>query len=838
MRLSELANNQSGIITKVRGRGAFRRRIMEMGFVKGKEITVVKNAPLKDPIEYNIMGYEVSLRRSEASLIDVVTKEEARQEFNENFNGTITENQLKHTASKKQREINVALVGNPNSGKTTLFNFASKSRERVGNYSGVTVDSKLAKYKQNDYTFNITDLPGTYSLSAYSPEELYVRKHILGELPDIVINVVDASNLERNLYLTTQLIDMDIKVILALNMYDELQTKGDYFDYESLGKMIGVPIIPTISSKGKGIKDLFNKTIEVFEDKDPTVRHIHINYGDYVEQSIKKIQDEIWKNKRLTDIASSRFYAIKLLEKDSAADFTLSNWDNYNTIKKIAEHEIQKIENHFSEDSEAVITDAKYAFIAGALKETYKGNLESRHRKKTNRIDKFLTNKYLGFPIFFAFMWIMFQATFKIGQYPMQWIDQLVGLTGNWIEQTMPAGILKDLMINGIIDGVGGVIIFLPNILILFFFISLMEDTGYMARAAFIMDKIMHKIGLHGQSFIPLLMGFGCNVPAIMSTRTIKNKNNRLLTILINPFMSCSARLPVYVLIISAFFPKNPGTILFAIYLFGILMASIIAVIFKKTLFKTDEVPFVMELPPYRRPTLRNTIKHMWNKGSQYVKKMGGVILVASIIIWVLGYYPKNPDLSKDYTTQIENTRTQFEQKLAQVDNPKDKTAIQKKMEEKISDIQLAREAEKHEKSYIGQIGHLISPVMRPLGFDWKISVSILSGIAAKEIVVSTMGVLYQADQGEGETNNERLINKLQKATYTSGPNKGEKVFTTITAISFLLFVLLYFPCVAAVAAIKKETGSMKWAIFAIFYTTTLAWLVSFTVQQLGTFIT
>jgi ferrous iron transport protein B len=837
MRLSDLNNNQTGIITKVRGRGAFRRRIMEMGFVKGKQVTVIKNAPLKDPIQYRIMGYEISLRRSEASLIDVVTKEEAKQEHSDESNGTITDNQLKQTARKKQKEINIALVGNPNSGKTTLFNYASKSKERVGNYGGVTVDSKVARYKQNGYTFNITDLPGTYSLSAYSPEELYVRKHILGELPDIVINVVDASNLERNLYLTSQLIDMDIKVIVALNMYDELESKGDYFDYQSLGKMIGIPIIPTISSKGKGIKELFKKTIEVFEDKDPTVRHIHINYGRCVENSIKNIQDEIWKNKRLTDIVSSRFYAIKLLEKDSAADFALSNWDNYQAIKAIAEKEIQKIESHLQEDSEAVITDAKYAFIAGALKETYKGNLKSHHRERTNKIDNFLTNKYLGFPIFFAFMWIMFQATFQLGQYPMEWIDNLVGLTSNWVEGIMPEGILKDMLINGIIDGVGGVIIFLPNILILFFFISLMEDTGYMARAAFIMDKIMHKIGLHGQSFIPLLMGFGCNVPAIMATRTIKNKNNRILTILINPFMSCSARLPVYVLIISAFFPHYQGTILFAIYLFGIGIAALVAIIFKKLIFKTDEAPFVMELPPYRKPTLRNTIRHMWNKGSQYLKKMGGVILVASIIIWALGYYPKNPDLSKDYSASIENTKAQYSQMIKNTQSSEKKKLLNNQMNEKIEEIQIAKEAEKQEKSYIGQIGKTISPVMRPLGFDWKISVSLLSGIAAKEIVVSTMGVLYQAEKGSGETNTNKLKDKIQEARFESGPEKGEKVFTKLTSISLLIFTLLYFPCAAAVAAIKKETGSAKWAVFAIIYTTTLAWIVSYVIQNVGSLI-
>ncbi|MFP4018736.1 MAG: ferrous iron transport protein B [Bacteroidales bacterium] len=827
MRLSDLQNKESAIITKVRGRGAFRKRIMEMGFVKGQKVTVIKNAPLKDPIEYNIMGYDVSLRRSEASLIEVITKEEAKKEKPAKFNGTITDNELKQTAREKQKTINVALVGNPNCGKTTLFNFASKSKERVGNYGGVTIDSKKAKYDQNGYRFNITDLPGTYSLSAYTPEELFVRKHILGEMPDIVINVVDASNLERNLYLTTQLIDMDIKVIIALNMYDELEKKGDDFDYQSLGKMMGVPVIPTISHKGKGIKELFDKVIEVFEDKDPTVRHIHINYGEDVEKAIQKIQDEIWKNKRLTDLVSSRFYAIKLLEKDKAAEWTLSNWENYEIIKSVANREIIKLENAYSEDSEAILTDSKYAFIAGALKETYKRNTKPKKQSRTGKIDNILTNKYLGFPIFFAFMYIMFQATFQFGQYPMEWIEQLVGVTGDFIDAEMPSGVLKDLIVDGIIDGVGGVIVFLPNILILFLFITLMEDTGYMARAAFIMDKVMHKIGLHGQSFIPLLMGFGCNVPAIMATRTIKNKNNRLVTILINPFMSCSARLPVYVLIISAFFPKHPGTVLFFIYLFGIMMAALVAILFKKTIFKSDEIPFVMELPPYRMPTSRNILRHVWSKGSQYLKKMGGVILVASIIVWALGYYPQDKEIINQYDQKIEELARSAEQTTAEKKRTENNTYEQKR-----SEIESKKEAALQKNSYIGRIGHGIEPIMRPLGFDWKMSVSLLSGVAAKEIVVSTMGVLYQVDAKS--STDEKLVEKLQNARHESGPRKGDKVFDRVTAISYLLFVLLYFPCIAAVVAIKKETGSWKWAVFGIVYTTILAWLISLSAQQIG----
>lgn len=813
MKLSELRDNDVGYITKIRGRGAFRKRITEMGFVKGQKVTVIKNAPLKDPVEYNIMGYEVSLRKSEASLIEVITFEEAKNlEFNK-YNGVISEELLKTSAKKKGKEIQVALVGNPNSGKTSLFNFASRSKEHVGNYSGVTVDSKTAQCKVDDYFLNITDLPGTYSLSAYSPEELYVRKYIFGEMPDVVINVIDGSNLERNFYLTTQLIDMDIKVVIALNMFDELKKKGDEFNFDSLGKMIGIPIIPTISSKGFGIKDLFKKVIEVYEDKDPSVRHIHINYGKDVEKSISAIQGEIRENRKLTDVVSSRFYAIKLLEKDTSANFTLSKWGNYTAIKEIAEKEIKKLEFLISEDSETIITDAKYGFIAGALKETYKGNI-NRRRKKTEKIDMFLTHKYLGFPFFLFFLWLMFQSTFTFGQYPMEWIDSMVSLLGDSIGNIMVDGPLKDLLINGIIGGVGGVIIFLPNILILFFFISLMEDTGYMARAAFIMDRIMHKIGLHGKSFIPLIMGFGCNVPAIMATRTIENRQNRILTMLINPFMSCSARLPVYVLIISAFFTEHPGLVLFSIYTIGIAMAAIVALIFKKTLFKSQEAPFVMELPPYRVPTLRNTIRHMWFKGVQYIQKMGGVILVASVIIWALGYYPKNINYAINY-----------DQKINQIE----KEGLANK-DDLIKQILVDKTFEKQAKSYIGRIGKFIEPVMKPLGFDWKMSVSILCGVAAKEIVVSTMGVLYQAEEEEGINN---LVSRLQNEK----DENGNPIFSPLVAFGFLIFILIYFPCIASVVAISKESGHWKWAVFTVFYTTFLAWFMSFIIYQVGSLL-
>lgn len=794
MTLADLQNDQSGIITKIKGRGAFRKRITEMGFVRGKTVKVIKNAPLRDPVEYSIMGYEISLRRSEAALIEVVTPKEAAGGENEKFRGVISEEWLRTKAEKRGKIINVAMVGNPNAGKTTLFNFATRSKERVGNYGGVTIDAKYGKFSLKGYRFNIVDLPGTYSLTAWSPEELFVRDHITGKMPDVVINVVDASNLERNLYLTTQIIDMDIKVVMAMNMYDELLEAGNTIDYESLGKMTGVPVVPTIGSKNIGISDLFQKVIDVYEDRDRDMRHVHINYGHDIENSLAHIQEKIKHrdNMHLTDKISSRFLAIKLLEKDRDAADKISVLKNAAEINDTAEREVKRLESAIGSDSETLVTDAKYGFVSGALRETMTRGHNER-QKKSELIDTILTHQVLGFPVFLLFIYIMFQATFSLGAYPMEWIEKAVSAAGSFLDSRMSEGSLKDLLINGITGGVGGVIVFLPNILILFFFISLMEDTGYMARAAFIMDKLMHKIGLHGKSFIPLIMGFGCNVPAIMATRTIENRNNRLLTMLINPFMSCSARLPVYVLIIGAFFPDHAGTVLFSMYGFGILMAVVVAIVFKNLLFRSEDIPFVMELPPYRIPTLKTTTRHMWHKGSQYLKKMGGIILVASVIIWALGYYPRNPELPADHDTST---------------------------------------AERQQESYIGKIGRFIEPAIRPLGFDWKMGVALLSGVAAKEIVVSTMGVLYHAST-EASLPTETLGEKLQKQTYPD----GTKVFTTASALSFLVFILLYFPCVAVIAAIKNESGHWKWAAFTVFYTTGLAWIMSFLVYRVTNLI-
>ena len=811
MRLSELKTGEKGVIVKVLGHGGFRKRIVEMGFIKGKTVEVILNAPLRDPVKYKIMGYEISLRHQEADMIEVISEEEAKLMQNP-YHGLLTEDveltdaKLKEIAQGKRRTINVALVGNPNCGKTSLFNIASGSHEHVGNYSGVTVDAKEGFFDFQGYHFRIFDLPGTYSLSAYSPEEIYVRKHIIEETPDVIINVVDASNLERNLYLTTQLIDMNVMMVIALNMYDELEISGNKPDHEKLGELIGIPIVPTNGRKGIGIEKLFHVIIESYEGSDYVTknirkqvrnevmddmeawhkdvepedhygsdhgffRHIHVNHGPVLEKSIEEIKKAIAKNETIRYKYSTRFLSIKLLENDKDIEKIVRNLPNGEDILSIRDKEAANIIKVMGEDSEQAITDAKYGFISGALKETYKEN--DLEREQTTRvIDSIVTHRIWGYPIFFLFLYIMFEGTFVLGEYPMMGIEWLVEQVGSLVSTYLPVGPLKDLVVDGIIGGVGGVIVFLPNILILYFFISLMEDSGYMARAAFIMDKIMHRMGLHGKSFIPLIMGFGCNVPAIMASRMIEDKKCRLITMLVNPLMSCSARLPIYLVLIGAFFPKTGSLILLIIYATGILLAILMARLFSR-FFKGDDTPFVMELPPYRIPTLKTIGRHTWEKGAQYLKKMGGIIMVASIIIWFLGYYPHHPEY----------------------------TSI----------------AEQQEHSYIGQIGKAIEPVLEPLGFDWKLGIGLLSGVGAKELVVSTLGVLYA---------NEENIESV---------NLSDRIpITPVVALGYMLFVLIYFPCVATLVAIKQESGSWKWALFAAFYTTVLAWLVAFMVNQIG----
>ncbi len=523
MRLAELKTGESGIVVKILGHGAFRKRMIEMGFVKGQVITSVLNAPLKDPIKYSIMGYEVSLRRSEAHLVEVTPLDGDVHADEASSEDASFHNEHRHhsTASGPYRTINVALVGNPNCGKTSLFNIASGAHEHVGNYSGVTVDAKTGHFDYNGYRFNLVDLPGTYSLASYSPEELYVRKYLRDETPDVIINVVVASNLERNLYLTTELIDMDRSMVIALNMYDELQKSGDKLDYRLLGEMIGVPVVPTVSRTGEGIHKLFDTVIDVYEGRDSAVRHVHVPLGKDIEKGLNSIKDLITADADLRHKSSPRYLAIKLLEHDSEVESSVRRSPNAQTILETRDREVQKIEKLCKEDLSAAIASEKYGFIAGALAETLEKSDRDRN-SATHVIDAFVTNKLFGFPIFILIMFAIFWATFEIGSYPMDWIETLVGWVSEFVQSVMPDGPLKDLIADGIIGGVGGVIVFLPNILILYFCISFMEDSGYMARAAFIMDKLMHRIGLHGKSFIPLVMGFGCNVPAIMSARSIE----------------------------------------------------------------------------------------------------------------------------------------------------------------------------------------------------------------------------------------------------------------------------------------------------------------------------
>lgn len=785
------------------GHGGFRKRIVEMGFIRGKIVTVLLNAPLQDPVKYQIMGYEISLRHTEAAMIEIIPadkaqkleEEEAKKLGMTNISQTedddpqLTDEMLHKAAIEKSHTINIALIGNPNCGKTSLFNFVSGAHERVGNYSGVTVDAKEGHAEFNGYNFNIVDLPGTYSLSAYSPEELYVRKQIVEKTPDVIINVIDASNIERNLYLTTQLVDMNLKIVGALNMFDEFESRGDKLDYDKLGELFGMPFVPTVFKTGRGIDELFQTIINVYEGvSEPGknyVRHIHLNHGKYIEQAIDKVKKEIQKNDQIRYKYSTRFLAIKLLEKDSKIESQIKTLPNGNDIIKIRDKAAEQILEETREDSETAIMNAKYGIIHGAMQEA--GSEEGKQTdtyQVTHAIDAVITNRYIGFPLFFIFLYLMFEITFTLGQYPMDWIESGVNALSELMRSIMPEGPLKDMVVDGAIAGVGAVIVFLPQILILYFIISFMEDSGYMARAAFIMDKVMHKMGLHGKSFIPLIMGFGCNVPAVMATRTIESRRSRLITILVLPLMSCSARLPIYIMIIGTFFAvKYQSLVMISLYVTGVILAVIMSRIFSKWLIKGDDTPFVMELPPYRFPTGKAILRHTWEKGKQYLKKMGGIILVASIIVWALGYFPHNENLSN---------------------------------------------REQKEQSYIGLIGKTIEPVFKAQGFNWKLDVSLVAGIGAKEIVASTMGVLYSSDnEATSDTEKYEILHEKMQADG----------ITPLIAFSYLLFVLVYFPCIATVAAIKSETGSWKWTIFSMVYTTLLAWCVSALCYQVGSML-
>ena len=834
MRLSELKTGESGTIVKVMGHGGFRRRIMEMGFVRGQRVEVLLNAPLKDPIEYKIMGYDISLRRSEADMVEVLTDSEAHEylagggdqrrhrhepvgkpEQDEELRATEPEpdagccTSIDEVVTRRTRTITVALVGNPNSGKTSLFNAISGGHEHVGNYSGVTVGAKIGSCVYRGYRFEVTDLPGTYALSAYTPEERYVRHHLAVSIPDVVINSVVASNLERNLYLTTELIDINPRMVVALNMYDELQASGATLDYENLGRMLGVPMVPVEARNHRGIDTLLDTVIDVYENRDERVRHIHINMGPVIEEGLRRLNGDMSDHRdELPKAFPPRYYAMKMLEGDAEAEKSLRECRSYPEWAEIRDREARRITEALGEDVETAFANQKYGFIQGALKETF---TPGRREEVTTTavIDTFVTHKLWGFPIFFALMWFMFWCTFSLGAYPQEWIDALVGWIGGGVDALLPAGPLRDLLVDGIIGGVGAVIVFLPNIMILYLFISFMEDSGYLARAAFIMDRVMHRIGLHGKSFIPLIMGFGCNVPAIMASRTIESRSSRLITILITPFMSCSARIPIYLLLTGTFFAANAGSVMLGLYVLGIVLAVVTARLMRRFLFPVDETPFVMELPPYRLPTWKTTLTHMWDKCAQYLKKMGGMILIASVIVWFLSYYPR--------TDETAGTETHYA------------------------------------NSYLGRLGKGCEPVFSPLGFNWKASVALLSGLPAKEIVVSTLGVLYSEGavttpaEGEiigGADGTTEIVVAESAAKEPSEPAGDEETaslsqrllasgdFSTASALAFLVFILLYVPCIATVVAIGSEAG-WKWAAASVVYNTAMAWLVAWIVYRI-----
>ena len=809
MRLSELKTGQRGVIVRVGGHGGFRKRLIEMGFIRGQEVRVVLNAPLKDPIEYEIIGYKVSLRREEAGNIEVVTEADAREalvsdEHLQALPGDLSEAErldkaLSHIAEERGHVIRVALVGNPNCGKTSLFNIASGSNEHVGNYSGVTVDAKEGKLEHGGYKIVLVDLPGTYSLSAYSPEELYVRKNLIETMPDVVVNVVDASNIERNLYLTTQLIDMNLRTVMALNMYDELEAKGDKLDVRQLGYLLGMPVCPTASRDGRGIPELLDTVIAVYEKTDPSLaRHIHINHGAEIEKSIDRIRAVIRRDKDIQSRYSTRYLAIKYLENDKDIEAVLSRHPFRKTLEEVRAEENARIEDILASNAESAIVDAKYAFIKGALAETLEMYHEEHPKRTlTDRLDAVITNKWAAFPIFIAILYIIFWATFAIGQYPMDWIDWLVMKFGEFVGAFMKEGWFKDLMVDGVIAGVGSVLVFLPNIMILYFFISIMEDSGYMARAAFIVDKLMHRIGLHGKSFIPMVMGFGCNVPAIMATRSIESRKSRLITIAIIPFMSCAGRLPIFVLVAGAFFPDHAALALLGIYLLGVVLAILSALVLARFV-KDDDLPFVMELPPYRMPTGKAIWRHTWEKGKQYLEKMATTILLFSVLIWFLGYFPRSE----------------------------------------------GSPAEQQEQSLIGRLGKAVSPALDPLGFDWRMDVGLLAGVGAKELVVSTMGVMYSQGEedavAEGDASDE-ADGSIAVADPDSDDTQLQAALkrsvSKAAALAFMVFVLLYFPCIATFVAIKNETGGWRWPILCAIYTILVAWLLAFAAYRIGLLI-
>ena len=686
-----------------------------------------------------------------------------------------------------EEKITVAMAGNPNSGKTTIFNMLTGARQHVGNYPGVTVERKDGLCKFKGYEMTIVDLPGTYSLTAYSIEELVARNFIIDEQPDVVVDIIDASNIERNLYLATQLIEMDVPLVLAFNMSDIAKRKGLLFDIEQLSTLLEAMIVPTVGNKGEGRLALLDAVVATAQ-QGKTSRTHKVNYGEEVEKELARIETLIAGGEyELTQKYNPRWLAIKLLEQDSDVIAEVHSQEILDTVKVSAEH----LKTIFGDEPEIIIADRRYGFISGACEESIKSSVELRHTS-SDMIDKVILNRVLGLPLFLLLMYLVFKLTFWVGGPLMGWMEALFDWAAELLAGFWPAGAespLESLLVDGIIGGVGGVLVFLPNILLLFLAIAILEDSGYMARAAFVMDRIMHKIGLHGKSFIPMLIGFGCSVPAIMATRVLENRRNRLTTIMVVPLMSCGARLPIYTLIIPAFFaPKWHGFMLWLIYMIGIVLAIICAKLLRLTLFKGETTPFVMELPPYRMPTFKGILIHMWERGWLYLKKAGTIILALSVILWAATSYPKPSE-----------------------------TALTGLNEEQAQEAELTH-------SIAGRVGRTLEPVIRPLGFDWKTGTAIIGALGAKEVFVAQMGIVHSL--GEVDEKSKALRAKLQAE------------YSPLVGFCIMLFTLISAPCVATLAICRRETGSWGWALFQFFGLTALAYVVTFVVYQVGSLFT
>lgn len=807
--LSQMNIGDKGIVRAVKATGEIRRRLLDMGLFTGIRFRVIRIAPLGDPIVIKVRGFDLSLRLEEASQIRVEkighTGDGIPMREYKNLYSPVPIAERRTSTSKN---IRVALLGNPNSGKTSLFNQIVGAHQKVGNFTGVTVEKYEGILQYKGYTIEVTDLPGTYSLTAYSPEEIVTRNFILEEKPDIVIDVVAGSNLERNLYLTTQIMELEVDMLVALNMYDEVEKLGIKIDIPQLEALLGSHVIPTSAFKKTGIDSLLDHIIQVFEGK-ITIAKNKLIFTREIDEEIHVIRRLLEKDEYLSERYNLTWMAIKLLESDQEVYETVKGRSIYLKVSRELTDFLVRYKHSGENDPETTIIEDRHAFIRGALQETVK--FPSVQKKSvTDYIDNILLNRVLGLPIFFGIMWLMFQFTFTLGTPFMNWIDLFFQFLSKNIGNLMPDSYLKLLLIDGIIAGVGGVLVFIPNILFLFLSIAFLEGSGYMARAAFVIDKIMHKIGLHGKSFIPMITGFGCSVPAIMATRTLKNKGDRITTMMIIPFMSCGAKLPVYILLLSAFFsPGIAGNMLFGIYMFGILIAFLSALIIKKAAFKGQSEPFVMELPPYRIPGLKSLFYQMIFKTKMYLKKAGTIILTASIIIWIASNFPVDVRSEQLYSRTV--SRIESNSELTETE----KNSL-------ISKYTTENAAKQLEYSAAGRFGKMLSPLIKPLGFDWKIGIALTAGFAAKEVVVSTLSTLFSISETEEDYG--QIAERL----------KDRSGYSRATALSLIVFVLLYVPCIAATTAFHKEAGSWKWTRFFILYTMSVAWVFSFLFYRIG----